>query len=32
VATATIGEDGRVSGELKKGGRYTSQIPIARPA
>jgi cell division protease FtsH len=29
VATATIDENGRVSGELKEGGRYTSQIPVA---
>jgi cell division protease FtsH len=29
VATAAIDENGRVTGDLKKGGRYTSQIPIA---
>ncbi len=29
VDTASIDVDGRVSGDLKKGGRYTSQIPIA---
>ena len=29
VATAAIDEKGRVTGDLKKGGRYTSQIPTA---
>ena len=29
VATASIDANGHVSGTLKKGGRYTSQIPVA---
>jgi cell division protease FtsH len=29
VATAAIDVDGRVSGNLKRGGRYVSQVPVA---